>query len=223
MSTKNLARTAIEGGRANLNRWTRRHSHGRIRVRTQAFLALLRSGADPEGTPVPARERVPRWFHDKLSPVERWLASQVGRPWDKVRAEIFARFDTRTTAGRHIVFEHILPEVEACGLPTCDSCYDFAVDRHGILRRRVRPARDRHRLSLEDLPRSRSELEAWLAGRLIGTQGDVAFWFIPTATGAYRQHRRLAEDDLALWRSLPEWFRRRNDPADPSALRQNRI
>jgi hypothetical protein len=223
MSTKNLARTAIEGGRANRNRWARRHSHGRVRVRTQAFLARLRGGADPEGAPAPAPERVPRWFHDKLRPLERWLASQVGRPWNKVRSEIFARFDTRTTAGRHIVFDHLLPEVETRGFSACESCHDFAVDRHGILRRRVRPARDRHRLSLEDLPCPRSELEAWLAGRLVGTQGDVPFWFLPTATGAYRQHRRLDEDDLALWRSLPEWFRKRNVPADPSALRQNRI
>jgi len=28
----------------------------------------------------------------------------TGRPWSKVRGELFERFDARTNAGRHIIF-----------------------------------------------------------------------------------------------------------------------
>jgi hypothetical protein len=221
MSTKNLARTAIEGGRTHGNSWARRYSHGRVRSDTQALLARLRNGDDPEDGPTPGRERVPRWFHDKLGPVRRWLARQVGRPWDNVRADIFARFDTRTTAGRHIVFCHLLPWVATrAGAP--QDCYaDFFVDHRGLLRRYLTKTVRSSRWPAP-LPRPREELDRWLAGRLIGAHGDLLFWFTHTATGAYRQHRRLEEDDVALWRSLPQWFREKNDPANPAVLAQNR-
>jgi hypothetical protein len=221
MSTKNLARTAIEGGRTGFSTWTRRYSHRRVRVGTQELLARIRAGIDPEGAPPPVRERVHRGFFDKLGPVERWLASQAGRPWDNVRAEIFARFDTRTTAGRHIVFCHLLPSVATNAKSA--RCATLFVDRHGILRRAPRQEPKRFIHHPEPLPRPRGELERWLAGRLVGARGELLFWFTHTSAGAFRQHRRLDDDDSALWRSLPAWFREKNDPANPASSAQNRI
>jgi hypothetical protein len=79
------------------------------------------------------RKKVWRDFSDKLGPAGRFLSSQVGRPWSKVHSELFARFDTRTTAGRHILFDHVLKTIrEGYGL---GARYRFFVDARGILRR----------------------------------------------------------------------------------------
>jgi hypothetical protein len=102
MATKDLARTAIEGGRAYRNCWDRRHSHARVRSGERNVEASLRYRTDFDDLIMPERERVPVSFHDKLSAPERWLARQSGRPWSLVRSELFARFDRRTTAGRHV-------------------------------------------------------------------------------------------------------------------------
>lgn len=97
MATKDFSRTVIEGGRARFNCWERRRSHRVVRARERMALA---GGGDWDGVVIARRTPVWRAFADKLAPAERYLAAQVGRPWSKVRSELFARFDTRTTAGR---------------------------------------------------------------------------------------------------------------------------
>jgi len=134
MATKNLSRTVIEGGRSPGNTWERRESNRVQRSITRRVSGALVSGADADFTVYPVRKVVWRSFADKLGPANRWLASQVGRPWNKARSEIFARFDVRTTPGRHIVFDHLLPEVEG----TRRFRKDFVVDRSGILRKAKR-------------------------------------------------------------------------------------
>lgn len=47
-----------------------------------------------------------RWLNENLRPLERYLASQVGRPWDKVYSEICAGIDRRNTVQQHI-HEHL--------------------------------------------------------------------------------------------------------------------
>jgi len=131
MATKNLARTVIEGGRTRFSKWNRRASNGAQRTHEHLVSASLTSGADADNVVYPHRETAYRAFHDKLGPAERWLATQVGRPWNKARSELFTRFDTRTTPGRHIVFEHLLPEVE--GRRWLQR--DYVVDCFGILRK----------------------------------------------------------------------------------------
>src|SRR5262245_28648881 len=108
MSTKNLARTVIEGGRTNGSRWERRHSNGPVRAGTRD--ALVRAAADSafDDLIVPCRKRVPRHFRDKLGPARRWLAAQTGRPWTDVLSDLLRLVDTRTTAGRHLLFDHML-------------------------------------------------------------------------------------------------------------------
>lgn len=213
MSTKNLARTVIEGGRAGGNRWERRNSNARQRVAERQALRQVRDGGDAECFLAPMRQKMWRAFRDKLSPSERWLEQQVGRPWDLVRSELMALFDARTTAGRHILFCHMLRSVRGYGaVEMCGE--DFAVDRHGLLRRLPRRPRYsfHHR---EPLPRPEAELARWLDGRAVRARGDILFWFTRTPSGAARQHHRLNEDDAALWRSLPDWFREKiNQPIE---------
>ncbi len=51
----------------------------------------------------PARDKS---FNEHLSPLERFLQGQVGRPWDKVHSEIVARIDRRSTIGNHVM-QHV--------------------------------------------------------------------------------------------------------------------
>ena len=48
------------------------------------------------------RHRDRKWLNENLRPLERYLAAQVGRPWDKVYSEICAGVDRRNTVQQHI-------------------------------------------------------------------------------------------------------------------------
>jgi hypothetical protein len=215
MSTKNLARTVIEGGRAHSNRWERRYSNARERAHERVVSAGLLTASDLDGVIYSPREVVYREFSDKLAPAERWLAGQVGRPWNKVRGELFARFDTRTTAGRHILFDHLLRSVNL-GAPPTFGRVRFTVDRHGMLRREA-PYRPWRSARWEPLPEPQRVLEAWLGGRRVGSRGERLYWFVETESGAFRQHHLLNDVDAARWYSLPKWFRVQFDAFSPPA------
>jgi len=208
MSTKNLARTVIEGGRARYNRFDRRHSNAVDRRRTHQLAGQLCSSSDPEQAYFPPREPVYRGFDDKLGPAWRWLRSQSGRPWDKVRSELFARFDIRTTAGRHILFDHLLDEVRT---PVWQSPYyfqEFWISPHGILRHRQNNRKRRAAARRQAaLPEPEQLLRQWLAGRRVIEQGARLYWLVPTVHGAFRQQHELSEADTQRFRALPAWFR----------------
>jgi hypothetical protein len=203
MATKDLSRTVIEGGRARFNSWERRHSHRLVRARERIALS---DGGDWDNVVIARRTPVRRAFADKLSAAERYLAAQVGRPWSKVSSELFARFDTRTTAGRHILFDHLLREVKVGEQRGWPGSFDFEVDRHGLLRRVVRPPRQQR---VWHYPR-REWLE-WLAARRIGRRGGVLFWFVPTAHERLRQAAPLSTNENAYWSALPDWFRQEQE------------
>ncbi len=141
MSTKNLSRTVIEGGRTHYSAWARRHSNALDRMRERDVSTRLLRSTDLDVEVYPRRPSSYRDFHDKLGPATRWMESQVGRPWNKVRGELFARFDTRTRAGRHILFCHVLPSVEV-GRKGGLRRVEFRLDRHGILRRVARRSKE---------------------------------------------------------------------------------
>jgi hypothetical protein len=208
MSTKYLARTVIEGGRARYNRFERRYSNSCERSHEHTVSSQLLRSDEPGLVVYPVRKVVYRGFSDKLSPAERWLESQAGRPWNKVRSELFARFDTRTTAGRHILFDHLLQSVNL-GQASTYRHYEFSVDRHGILRHhpRLRWRGTRY----VPLPEPAVALEEWLAGRRVGAIGTRLYWFVPTPHGSFRQHRELGTEDAARFRSLPDWWKERAD------------
>jgi hypothetical protein len=56
-----------------------------------------------------------KYFSDLLSPLRRFLRTNVGRPWDKVYSEMRENLDDRKVTGRH-VFEHVETEVETHAL-----------------------------------------------------------------------------------------------------------
>ncbi|HEY6558735.1 MAG TPA: hypothetical protein VI072_15735 [Polyangiaceae bacterium] len=216
MSTKNLARTVIEGGRAGYNKFERRHSNATQRTREREIEQALLNDADRDEYAFPCRETVYRGFADKLSPAERWLERQIDRPWNKVQSEMFQRFDTRTTAGRHIVFCHLLRMVDLGTDGSRWYRYEIFVDAYGILRR----ARHRHRVYASPerrapLPEPRQRLLQFLSGRRVAQVGSHFYWYTPTAAGRFRQYRELNADEEARWRRVPAWFREEHDPCAP--------
>ena len=137
MATKNLSRTVIEGGRTRGSKWHRRWTNGQQRTNARRVSDALVKGAGDAMTVYPARICAYPQFNDKLRPTKRWLGAHIGQPWDKVRSELFARFDIRTTPGRHILFDHLLPEVERQSVHRFHRP-EYVVDRSGLLRKAKR-------------------------------------------------------------------------------------
>lgn len=44
-----------------------------------------------------------KWPNENLAPLRRFLVSNVGRPWDKVRSELLSGIDQRNTVQQHIL------------------------------------------------------------------------------------------------------------------------
>lgn len=211
MSTKNLARTVIEGGRRHRNRWERRYTHKEERAAEQQVSGRVARRQELDDVSYEPRRPIWREFSDKLGPAQRWMRSQVGRPWAKVRSELFQRFDSRTTAGRHILFDHLLRSVQTGGIARSPWWFDFQVDRHGVLREVQRPRRQWKRRPPAPLPEPESVLLDWLGARRVGERDTHLYWFVPTPAGAFRQASALDEAEADRWRSLPIWFRERWD------------
>ena len=140
----------------------------------------------------------------------------MGRPWDDVYAELKRRFDPRTTAGRHIVYDHMLGWVLGVGTFAHErySRAPFALDERGRLmanpgytRRRKRPR------EAGVVWRSRSWIDAFMEGRRVIPRGDLLFWGIavgdPTECPHFRQGARLSTEEAALFSSLPAADRER--------------
>lgn len=208
MSTKNLARTVIEGGRHKYNKWERRNSHAIERAHLRNYLREVEQDLEnyEEYDPEPL-EPVRKDFDDKLGPIYRWLRRQVGRPWDEVRADVSKAFDIRTTAGRHIVFDHMLnsvatsPEIHHrySWIPedptTSHSDNDYYVDDDGILQKKRYLGRRRY--SEKVPPFDTKQLANWLGGRVVGMVGNKLFWFVPV--GKPNKHKGMYRDHV--WRT----------------------
>src|SRR6185295_4689031 len=131
------------------------------------------------------------------------LEANCGRPWSKVRGELFARFDIRTTPGRHILFDHLLREVEEQDIWRRPR---FAVDAHGILRRARSRARVRQQW-FNDWP-----LRRWIGDRRITRVEDRFQWWTPAKRDTDRRGQPLirwravgllSEDEERYLRSVP--------------------
>jgi hypothetical protein len=214
MSTKNLARTVIEGGRHNYNKWDRRESHKETRAQQRAYVSEVLE--DPENWydyDIEPTRPVSKGFTDKLSPMERWLSSQCGRPWNDVRSDVAKTFDTRTTAGRHIVYDHLLRDVEVTpdlrygryyygpdDYTTAYRPHEFYVDAEGILREKTIIKRR----GSEKVPKfNTAQIANWLSGRVVGKVGNKYFWFVPV--GKAKKHK-------GMWRKeqwMTQWGGRR--------------
>lgn len=201
MSTKNLARTVIEGGRYGYNKWERRHSHAEVRAQERDYLneVMIDLEAADEKEIDPPRH-IPKGFTDKLAPMYRWLEAQVGRPWNEVRSEVFTKFDTRTTAGRHITFDHLLREVVETDSGFDDrgfianpdietlnsrkrywSFSEYYVDTDGFLRKTDIEYRAWRRSRYQSVSEQEyRDAESWLNNRMVMEQGGKYYWLSPT-------------------------------------------
>jgi hypothetical protein len=183
MSTKNLARSIIEGGRCG---HYKSEVSERIREERTARRAYLRAAIiDPEcvdDEPAPVRRPVYPCFDDKLGPIYSFLDSRVGRRWDAVRSELFQKFDTRTTPGRHVIFDHLLKDVRESQEPIDKPYAEYFVDEEGRLAKKTR-ARRRARPWEGQAPRPKKEptlqeVATWLGPRKVGKLGATLQWFV---------------------------------------------
>jgi hypothetical protein len=199
MSTKRLSKTVIEGGRYGRNKYERRYSHVEVRAQERDYLKVVVN--DPEladELDIDQLQPVYQGFTDKLAPMYRWLKAQVGRVWDEVRSEVFTKFDTRTTAGRHITFDHLLKEVvdtesgfdeygrmadpnipvERTGRGGYYSFSDYYVDQDGILQETTRNKRRYRYQSISE--QEYKDVANWLNGRMIMEHQGALHWLTPS-------------------------------------------
>ena len=182
MTTKNLSRTVIEGGRSGYYKAevARRASEERQRLRMFLRSAQLDPSA-VDDAPAPVRRPAMVDFADKLGPMYKFLDSRVGRPWDAVRSEIFQKFDPRSTPGRHVIFDHLLDSV--CEDPGASEDVPerryarYFVDARGVLcEKKYDPWRGTFRAPPCDL----RPAAALLGAGAIGQRGSRLFWFRPS-------------------------------------------
>lgn len=209
MSKKNLARTAIEGGRQN--KWERDFSNREVRSLERTFASKVANDVEfADEIVIERRRKVYKEFKDKLHPVRRWMDKQIGRVWDVVHSELRARFDSRTTAGRHILFDHVLDDVDSHAYYVSYSFYGYSryfVDDVGILR--VREPSWRRHYHVTKRTTTDAALLEWRAVRFVREIGDEIFWVVPVwstweprfCTG-YRQDKKLNVVERKFYDSL---------------------
>jgi hypothetical protein len=112
MATRNIARTAIEGGRSKHNKHERWQSNRNERRAVSMALRLVTHDPEAEeGLALPVREPVMKDFADKLKPAYRWLGKRAeGMTPNQIRSLLLNTFNTRTLAGRHLVLDHLMPQ-----------------------------------------------------------------------------------------------------------------
>ena len=73
---------------------------------------------------------------DRLAPLRKYLAAQVGRPWNKVYSEICTTNDRRTLRGYHLL-SHVKDYVQVKPEWRYGTVLsrEFYVDRHGLLKK----------------------------------------------------------------------------------------
>ncbi len=82
--------------------------------RESGFRQFLASEDRPAKIGMQAGHQNRKWLNENLAPLRRFLASRVGRPWDKVRSELLNGIDQRNTVQQHIlthVDDYVLQQV----------------------------------------------------------------------------------------------------------------
>lgn len=186
MSTKNISRTVIEGGRTGWSKNSRRQSNADARAMDRNYAHDAKTLIDPDSLKAPVkRYKVSKDFADKTRPIYRWLDSNIGKSWAKVKSEIHSRFDTRTTAGRHIVYDHVLSQVDE--LPDVRYPNRYYVDTQGCLQENAKWKRKRDRLIPNKI------IEKWVNDRkILKLSETVLFWMYQTSPEWQECGNRLA-------------------------------
>jgi len=184
MSTKNLSRTVIEGGRCDHYKREVSDYARSERTASRDFLRLVANDVEAADViPAPKRKPSQPCFADKIAPVQGFLDSRVGKSWDKTFALICEKFDRRTTPGRHVTNDHILNQIAMNGehkLPRVwGNYYKYFVDAQGILRKVKKTKRPHVPVSVA--PRfTIGQVITWLDKRKIGRMGARLVWFVPS-------------------------------------------
>lgn len=193
MSTKKLERTVIEGGRYNTTERRNSHKYNRAAEKLYVHNVIL----DPEyaeGHVAPVADPICKEFSDKLSAMYRWLNAQVGRPWSEVRSEIAKKFDTSTTAGRHITYDHLLRSIVATnsgwdrrGNNLWDPeskrgryRHDYYVNQDGILTQGEGQWKRWRSANFKISDEYREWFTNFMAGRMIAEKGGKLYWLAPS-------------------------------------------
>jgi hypothetical protein len=185
LSKKNLARTAIEGGRASYCRFE--EQEGTCRERRAVRDGLRKVCVDPElGDDITFEARelpYDKEFDDKLSPVKAWLLKQRGRHWDDIYSELRRRFDSRTTAGRHILYDHLLQMVgrwsdHDAHINDLLICEDGVLRTGPYQRRRYRPKKNPEPVRPFKQPTLKRIAKIFVGGRRV--HADYMIWYVPT-------------------------------------------
>lgn len=182
MATKNMSRTVIEGGRYNRNKRDRYISNRLYRADSRRFSKAATNFIDPDELgSIPKRRVVRKEFKDKLSPMYRWLAKQIGKRWDVIFSELVRRFDTRTVAGNHVVQDHLLQNItlqptDVWHLGRRGFRNDYYVDETGILC--LHPSRVKEKKGYL-YPHRYKKIQEWAADRKVMDYGVSLFWMIP--------------------------------------------
>lgn len=213
MATKNLSRTVIEGGRRGWSKYERRHFTRQDRVAARRFIYCLKHDLDLWNEQVlPLRKKAYKEFNDRLGPCYRWLHSRVGKNWNETHAILFQKFDTQTTAGRHIVFSHLLKAVQSVDDRHHPIISEYLIDTEGTLIYRPRRKRYRHERILKSYE---PDVSKWLNARRIIQHGNILFWLVPVVTiikisdspfimrrTSFPQDKRFSSEDEAYFYSL---------------------
>lgn len=182
MSTKNLSRTVIEGGRTGTYKASVGLHAASERVETRLFLRS--ATVDPESVddqPSPLRKVVYREFADKTHPLLRFLHSRVGKLWNETYTLIRQRFDVRTTPGRHVIFDHLLNDINLSGTDYDRYPSRFYVDEEGVLQRRTSNQERWGRKTRWETFHATALLQ-WLDHRWVGMSGARLLWMNPQET-----------------------------------------
>lgn len=209
MATKNLARTIVEGGRAQHMRYAEKYYTRSERRRTSDFLRRVMYNHDLwDSEPVPIRKHDYKDFADKTAALNRFLRTHCGRPWDQVWSTLCRNHDSRTLKGWHLVRDHAQRLVERADTHRAKHA-SFVIDAEGNLREGYKGYT---RSRWHGTPRptvGSTEIEAWRAGRRVGLRGNTLFWFVRSGRDPFpdslRQDRRLTLDELKFWNSLTEY------------------
>ena len=140
-------------------------------------------------------------LNENLSPLYRFLDKSVGRPWDKVFAEIKANIDSRQVIGYHVL-QHVGWHV--CSEPHGLHRYSYRlyVDENGILRKRKRQRYRRPKAPVTTLHWHGNVYFEKRALRMPAACGCVCF-----------KYREVNSDNTPRWR--------RYNPGPPTCIHGN--
>ncbi len=94
---KDMSKVIVERPRVGRARAGLRPGRSRALVDDDGEPIKAKGAREPEG-----REQKTKHFNEMLSPLKRYLASNAGRPWDKVYSEISAHLKPTSTVQQHV-------------------------------------------------------------------------------------------------------------------------